>query len=63
MKAKTSPTGYLVTIASGNDLVEFPVARFDDDGYAMICNLRGRLVRAVDHPGYQDAFPMGQVSR
>lgn len=63
VKAKTSPTGYIATVSVGSDLVEFPVARFDEDGWAMICNVDGRLVRAVEEPGFQDAFPMGQVTR
>lgn len=63
MKAKTSPTGYLATLAVGQDLIEFPVAKFDDEGWALILDLDGRLVRAADKPEFVAAGPMLQVNR
>lgn len=63
MKAKTSPTGYIATLTVDDDVIEFPVSKFDDQGFALICDPRGRLTRAVDSPGFVDIFPLGQVSR
>lgn len=60
MKAKTSPTGYIAEIEHEDKyLAELPVARFDDDGFALVCNpATGRLMRAVDFPGYLSVTPM-----
>lgn len=66
IKAKTCPTGYiaLVNWQGYVDQYEFPVARFDDDGYAMIADPdTGRLVRAADMQGFREVTPMWQVTR
>ena len=64
LKAKTSPTGYLVETKNGENIVEYPVARFDEQGYAMIADLTlGMLVRATDLPDYDQTVPMWQVQR
>lgn len=64
MKAKTTPTGYLAVVKTPDGEYEYPVARFDDDGYALICDLfTGKLVRAADHPEFEHVIPMWQVSR
>lgn len=63
IKAKTSPTGYIATLDVGGNEIEFPVARFDEDGWAMICNMDGMLVRAGQEPGFMATAPMGQVAR
>lgn len=60
-KAKTSPTGYMAVIQMGEDRIEFPVAKFDDDGYALILASDGWLVRAADEPGYAHCWPMLQI--
>lgn len=63
IKAKTSPTGYIATLDTGANLIEFPVARFDDEGWALICNVDGLLVRAANEKGFLATAPLGQVSR
>lgn len=63
-KAKTSPTGYTAMIQDQRGTSEFPIARFDDDGYALICSPdTGRLVRAAEYPGFAAVLPMWQVAR
>lgn len=64
MKAKTSPTGYVATLADrlGNQ-IEFPIARFDEAGQALMCSPEGRLVPALAQPGFLDVSPIGQASR
>lgn len=63
IKAKTSPTGYVAQIRDSlNNSVEFPVARFDDEGYAMVCNDRGVLVRANGIPNFLRVWPMLQAN-
>lgn len=61
-KAKTSPTGYVARIQRGPDRIEFPVARFDDEGYAMILMDDGKLARAADNPGFVHTWPMLQAA-
>lgn len=68
VRAKTSPTGYIARIAqvttSGNTMAEYPVARFDDEGYALIADpAKGTLVRAAEFRGYLAVLPMWQVAR
>lgn len=60
-KAKTSPTGYVALLQFGDDRIEFPVARFDDEGYAMILMDDGELVRAADEPSFLRTWPMLQT--
>lgn len=64
MKAKTTPTGYIAEIGRNEGVGEFPVARFDDDGYALIAHPKtGRLERAVDLDGFVAVIPMWQAGR
>lgn len=64
MKAKTTPTGYIAEITHEEGSAEFPVARFDDDGYAMVAHPRtGKLERAVDLDGFTSVLPMWQAGR
>jgi hypothetical protein len=58
-KAKTSPTGYVAGIEVGGDLIEFPVVRFDDEGYALYCTTYGQLTRADAWPGFKYVCPIG----
>lgn len=63
MKAKTSPTGYMAVIQYGETRVEFPVARFDDDGHAMIADPdTGILQRAHTVTGFLRVWPMLQAA-
>jgi len=63
MKAKTSPTGYTALIQYGQDRIEFPVARFNDSGDAMIVDPElGHLVRASAQPGFVRVWPMLQAA-
>lgn len=63
MKAKTSPTGYMALVQYGDTRVEFPVARFDDDGFAMIADPElGNLHRAAAYPGFVRVWPMLQAA-
>lgn len=64
MKAKTTPTGYIAEISRAEGVGEFPVARFDDDGYALVAHPKtGRLERAIDLEGFTSVIPMWQASR
>lgn len=63
LKAKTSPTGYLVELVNEKFIAEYPVARFDDEGYAMIAVHDGKLTRAADLPDYKATRPMWQDAR
>jgi hypothetical protein len=59
MKAKTSPTGYIATLrGEGGDTIEYPVVKFDEQGYALILGIDGRLLRAAEDSDFLDAFPM-----
>jgi hypothetical protein len=58
-KAKTSPTGYVAGIKVNDDLIEFPVVRFDDEGYALYCTAYGQLARADEWPGFEYVCPIG----
>lgn len=59
-KAKTSPTGYVAGIrVDETDFIEFPVVRFDDEGYALFCTMHGQLVRADLWPGFEYVCPIG----
>ena len=59
MKAKTSPTGYIATLRGADgDTLEFPVVKFDEQGYALICGVDGKLLRAADDADFLDAFPI-----
>lgn len=63
MKAKTSPTGYIALVKYGEDRVEFPVARFDDEGNALIADPEtGALEWASEHPGFVRVWPMLQAA-
>jgi hypothetical protein len=59
MKAKTSPTGYVATVDIDGDEVEFPVVRFDEEGYALHSMVTGRLVRSAEWPGFKHVLPIG----
>jgi hypothetical protein len=59
IKAKTSPTGYVVMIAIDGDEVEFPVIRFDEEGFALHGTIGGHLVRSVDQTGFRHLLPLG----
>lgn len=62
MRAKTTPTGYIALVSGTQHLLELPVVRFDDDGYAMVSDFdTGRLVRVGDFPGFQRVIPMWQT--
>lgn len=63
LKAKTSPTGYIALAENEEGEYELPVARFDDEGYAMILAPDGKLIRAVDHRDFVFTQPMWQASR
>ena len=63
MRAKTSPTGYIAVIQYGEARIEFPVARFDDEGYALISDPElGTLYRAATYPGFVRVWPMLQAA-
>lgn len=69
LKAKTSPTGYIAEVRSPDlqsrdTVAEFPVARFDDDGFALVAHPRtGCLARAVELEGFIAVLPMWQANR
>jgi hypothetical protein len=63
-----SPTGYYAhyIIDSGEeapDVVTLPVVRWNEDGYAVVCNKHGRLVTIGQQRGwYQGGMADGEVT-
>lgn len=63
MKAKTSPTGYVAVVESESYTIEMPVARFDEEGYALVCGPDGRLTRAAEMNGFHSVLSMWAMGR